>query len=269
MRRPAIPITFPDYPPYFWITAIIAALLIGMAKAGFGGGIGVISTPLMALTIPVIEAAALLLPLLIVIDLLTTRYYYRSYDRTSLWILLPGAILGISLGTIFFGVFKDNERALEVGIGVLSIIFLVYQASRTLIYGALEGHRPPKAAGVLLGITAGFTSTLAHAGGPPATIYLLPQKLARQLFVGTTVIFFMVVNLLKLIPYSYLGLLRVGNLTTILILIPIGYLGIRLGLYLNANFTDKWFNRFIYALLLLTSLQLISGQDLTSWLAAP
>lgn len=255
-------VSLPDYPTAFWISAVFAVVLVGISKAGFGGGAGVIATPLMALTIPVPEAAALLLPLLIVIDLLAIRHYHDTFDRPSIRLMIPSAVVGIVLGALFFGVFASKERVLEIGIGVLGLLFLAFQLLRTQILGAIEGKRPPAAAGIGLSVAAGFTSTLAHAGGPPAAIYLLPQRLPRQIFVGTTVVFFTIVNLVKLVPYGLLGLLRVGNLTTILILAPLGYVGVRLGIYLNRRFTDVWFNRLVYALLLLTSVQLLAGESL-------
>ena len=250
----------------FWISAALSVILVGIAKAGFGAGVGVIATPLMALTIPVPEAAALLLPLLIIVDLFSIRHYWGVYDGRSLKILLPGALAGIALGAAFFGYFADNDQILRIGIGVLSIAFVLFQLVRGMVLGAIEKSRPPAGVGVLLGGVSGFTSTLAHAGGPPAVMYLLPQQLPRNLFVGTTVFFFAAVNAIKLIPYGYLGLLRVGNLTTVLILAPLAYVGVRLGLYLNRNFTDTWFNRLIYTLLFLTGLQLILGKSLVELL---
>ena len=256
----------PEYPPYFWITAVAVVILVGVAKAGFGGGIGVIATPLLALTMPVADAAALLLPLLIIIDLIAVRHYYNKFDRSSIKLLLPSAVVGILLGALFFGVFSDNERVLRVGIGILALAFVAYQAARSLIKGALANRRPPKVVGVAMGSLAGFASTLAHAGGPPVSVYLLPQGLPRGIFVGTSVVFFTAVNLIKLVPYGALGLLRVGNVTTILVLAPLSYVGVRLGLFLNGRFSDLWFNRVIYILLFLTGIQLVSGQSLISLL---
>jgi len=257
----------PDYPQYFWITAAAAVILVGIAKAGFGGGIGVIATPLLALTLPVADAAALLLPLLIIVDLISVRHYYNIYDPKSMKILLPAAVLGILVGALFFTVFSHNEEILRVGIGVLALAFVAYQVGRSLLMGKLSKKRPPTAAGYALGSLAGFSSTLAHAGGPPVSIYLLPQELPRSIFVGTSVLFFTIVNLMKLIPYGMLGLLKVGNITTILILAPLCFVGVRLGLYLNKRFNDIWFNRFIYTLLFFTGLQLISGRSIISILA--
>lgn len=255
----SICVSLPDYPTLFWVTAVFAMILIGISKAGFGGGVGAIATPLMALTISVTDAAAILLPILIVADLFSLRHYWNVYDRKSLRLMLPGAVVGIALGAFFFGYFEHNERTLKLILGIVSLIFVAYQLVRKLILGALLQSKPPQWAGVVLGGAAGFTSTLAHAGGPPATIYLLPQQLPRHIFVGTSVIFFFLVNLVKLVPYSALGLLRVGNITTILILAPLTFLGVQLGVWLNKRFSDRYFTFVIYALLLLTGFELVSG----------
>jgi hypothetical protein len=251
----------------FWVTAALAIILIGVAKAGFGGGVGAVATPLMALTISVTDAAAILLPLLIVADIFSLRHYWGVYDRHSVRLMIPGAIVGIALGALFFGYFDDNERILRVGLGLISLAFVLFQVVRSVLLGALEKRRPPDYAGAGLGAMAGFTSTLAHAGGPPATMYLLPQQLPRRIFVGTNVIFFFTLNLVKLVPYGMLGLLRVGNLTTILLLSPLAYAGVRLGIYLNRHFTDRWFNRIVYTLLFVTGLELVTGRSLVSWVA--
>ncbi|MCB8942733.1 MAG: sulfite exporter TauE/SafE family protein [Ardenticatenaceae bacterium] len=251
--------SLPQYPDYFWVTAVIAILIVGLSKAGFGGGVGAISTPLLALTIPVPEAAALLLPLLILADLSSLPHYRHHVDRYSVRWLLPGALVGILLGSLFFGYFSHNEHVLKIGIGVISLLFVAYQVGRHWLTEALEGKRPLPSTGLGFGFVAGFTSTLAHVGAPPVTMYLLPQKLPRQIFVGTTLITFTVINLVKLIPYGILGLLRIGNLTTTLILAPVVFVGIRLGIYLNERFSDVWFNRVIYAMLLFTGIQLIFG----------
>ena len=253
----------PEHTPYFWVLAITAVLILGIAKAGFGGGIGFIATPLIALTISVADAAALLLPLLIIIDLMSIRHYRGVYDKPSLRLLLPSAIVGILLGALLFNGLRDNDDLLRRALGLLAVVFVIYQVGRGALLGALEEHKPGKGVGIFLGVLSGFGSTLAHAGGPPATMYLLPQKLPRQIFAGTAVWFFMVVNLIKLVPYSALGLLRMGNLVTILLLVPVGFIGVRLGIYLNRNFDELWFNRVIYLFLFLTGMQLLTGGALT------
>jgi uncharacterized protein len=259
-------VALPDYPLAFWYIATVAIIFVGISKAGFGGGVGAVATPLMALTISVADAAAILLPILIIADIFSLRHYHASYDKKSIALLLPGAVVGIILGAAFFGYFSSNERVLRMGLGILSLLFVAYQLARAVIQGALVKSRPPAFVGVILGAAAGFTSTLAHAGGPPATIYLLPQKLPRHIFVGTSVVLFALVNLIKLPPYYMLGLLRVGNITTVLLLAPLAYLGVQLGIYLNKRFSEVWFNRIVYTLLCVTGVELVSGRSVIQWL---
>jgi uncharacterized membrane protein YfcA len=252
-------LTLPNYPALFWPTAVFAILIIGISKAGLGGGLGAIATPLLALVIPVADAAALLLPILIIADLFSMRHYWGQVDGDSLQVLLPSGLVGVALGALFFNYFRDNEQLLKTGIGVIGLLFVLFQLSRALIMRSLESKRPLTPLGLLLGTAAGFTSTLAHVGGPPVAIYLLPQKLPRHLFVGTTVGFFMVINLAKLIPYALLGLLRVGNISTTLLLLPLTFVGVQLGAWLNGRLNENLFNIIVYTLLGLTSLELIFG----------
>lgn len=249
----------PGHSIAFWLCAVSAVTLVGIAKAGFGGGVGVVATPILALTLPVTDAAALLLPLLICCDLFSVIHYRTNFDRRSISLLLPGALIGIAAGSLAFGYFQGNERVLKIGIGALALSFVLYRVSRRVIEGALQRHTPSVFQGVLMGAISGFTSTLAHAGGPPIAIFLLPQKLPRGLFVGTTVIFFATINAVKLIPYQYLGLLKVGNLLTILLLSPLTFAGVKLGIYLNKRFNDLWFNRVVYTVLFITGWKLILG----------
>jgi uncharacterized membrane protein YfcA len=253
----------PSYPTAFWVAAVLAVLILGIAKAGFGGGIGFVATPLLALFIPVAEAAAILLPILIVIDFMSISHYRGIYDRPSLRLMLPAAALGIVAGALLFRAFNANDEALKRAMGAMALLFVAWQTGQALLLGALEGKRPSTAAGISLSALSGFTSTLAHAGGPPATMYLLPQRLPRAIFAGTAAWFFMAVNLLKLPPYAMLGLLRVGNLTLVALLLPVAYLGTRLGVLLNRHFDDVWFNRVMYLFLTLTGLELLSGGAVT------
>ncbi|MBV7330453.1 sulfite exporter TauE/SafE family protein [Chloroflexi bacterium TSY] len=244
------------------MTATLALILIGIGKAGFGGGVGLVAVPLMALTIPVADAVALMLPLLMIMDIFSIQHYYTLFNQRIIFTMIPGAVVGIMLGGLYFHQFSADERTMRMGIGILALAFVLFQASRALIFGRLTKSNPSPIIGVIMGGISGFTSTLAHAGGPPASIYILPQQLPRQGFVGTTVVFFFLVNWIKMIPYSYLGLFQVGDLLTILILCPICYLGVRLGIYLNGRVDEQWFNRIVYTLLFLTGLQLASGRNL-------
>ena len=251
---------FLGYPLIFWVTAVLAVILVGIAKSGFGGGAGVIATPLMALTIPVADAAAILLPLLLIIDMFSLWHYRNDWDRPTVSATLPGAIIGIVIGGLFFSAMADQERALKVAIGLIAIGFVVWQLGKNAVF-KLPQHGIPRWTGWPLGALAGFSSTLAHVGGPPFLIYLLPQGLPQKIFVGTSVVFFFVVNLAKLIPYALLGLLTIGNLKIVLVLAPLAYLGVVLGIWLNKRFSPVWFNRLVYILLILTAFQLLIGDS--------
>jgi hypothetical protein len=253
--------SLPDYPTAFWISAVAAVLLVGIAKAGFGGGGGVIATPLMSLTIPPAEAAALLLILLIIIDWVMLPHYRHHYDRPSLKFMFIGAVIGIVIGSLFFHFFASNERILKIMIGLLALLYIVTQTAGWPKPDALKNSPILRPLGIVMGAISGFTSTLVHAGGPPVSVYLLAQDLSKEVFVGTIAIFFLVVNLAKLIPYSLLGLFEAGDLVTILILSPLCFIGARLGIYLNGRTNPVIFNRIVYVLLFLTGAQLIIGQS--------
>ncbi len=260
---------WPDFPGIVWITAVIAVLLIGISKAGFGGGVGVIATPIMSLVMPVASAAALLLPILIGADLLTFRHYKNQINKETIRILLPGALLGIVLGGLFFNQFSQREALIKIGIGIIAIGFVVYQAVKLLYQKKLESYTPSDTTGYGLGIITGFTSTIAHVGGPPFSIYVLPQNLPRNIFVGTTAVFFLIVNVVKLIPYSLLGLIQTGNIILTVLLIPVAMLGVQLGIWMNKRVNQNVFNGVVYLLLLLTGIQLIMGRSLVDVVAGP
>ncbi len=253
-----------QYPVLFWFCAVPAVMLFGLSKAGFGSGIGILATPLLTLAIPVTQAVGLLLPLLIITDIFALIHYRTHFDRRSIMILLPSACLGIGAGFLLFDRFSGSQRAVQFFIGIIALLFVLFEISRSLIMGAMQKRRPTIVEGLIFGSTCGFTSTLAHAGGPPAVMYLLPQKLDKSLFVGTTVIFFAAVNLLKLPPYYFLGLLNAVDVKTVVVLAPLTYAGVRLGIFLNRRFSDLWFNRVVYAILLITGLQLVLGKNLLS-----
>lgn len=243
-------------------------MFVGIGKGGFGGGVVAITTPLMSLTISVAEAAAILLPLLFFADIFAVHAYRKTFDAANLKLLIPCSVVGIVLASLFFQSFNSNERILKFGIGLVAVGFVVFQMVRGLLLKRLESSKPSPIWGVLLGVTAGFTSTLAHVGAPPIMIYLLPQRLSKAVFVGTNALLFFTMNFLKLLAYALLGLLTTGNLTITLILIPVALLGTRLGVFLNRTVSETFFNRFIYLMLFLTGVQLIAGRSLVSFVGA-
>lgn len=242
--------------PWFYALAVPAMMIAGISKGGFGGGVVVLAVPLMSLTVPPQQAAAVMLPILMVMDLLALWVYRDSFDRGHLRILLPAAVIGVGAGWASFGLL--DAAVIRLVLGVIAVGFTLdywFQIRpRGKSGGAATG--PNRIWGGFWAAVSGFTSFMAHAGGPPLNVYLLPKGLEKRLFVGTVAVFFMVVNWMKLVPYALLGQLHAGNLTTSLILLPLAPAGIWLGVWLQSRVSDKVFYGVCYALLLVTGLKL-------------
>ncbi len=239
--------------PAFYLVAIPAVLLTGISKGGFGSAFGGISVPLMALAISPMQAAAILLPVLCFMDLVGFRVYYGKWDVANLKIMVPGALIGVAIGALTFG--SIEEAHIRVVIGGIAVIFTLNQ------WLSLASKPAPASRSVAKGTfwagVSGFTSFLAHAGGPPAQVYMLPQRLEKTTYVATVNLFFMIINMAKLIPYAWLGQFSVANLWTALLLAPLVPLGVKIGLWLQKQASPKWFYRVAQICLLLTGLQLI------------
>ncbi|MBE0614225.1 MAG: sulfite exporter TauE/SafE family protein [Burkholderiales bacterium] len=239
--------------PLFYAAAIPALLIFGISKGGFGTGLGIVAVPLIALTIPASRAAAIMLPILCVMDLAAMWAYRGQWSRENMKIMLPGGLAGIVLGALTFR--YVNEAGLKLMLGAISIGFLL---QRWLSQASLaETTRPTSGKGYFWSTVSGYTSTLAHAGGPPMSIYLLPQKMDKALLVGTTVVFFAIVNFVKLIPYTLLGLFDGSNLATSAGLAPVGLLGIFCGVWLRKIIPEGPFYRLCYAFLLVAGIKLL------------
>ena len=249
---------WPDFPLAFYPVAVVAILLTGISKGGFGAAGGV-AVPLMSIFIAPPEAAGIMLPILCAMDLFGLHAYRSRWSRAHLWVLLPGALVGIALGAAAFGTLSVN--AIRLVVGVIAVAFALnrwFALSERLAARLAAGSvgRGP-VAGAFWGTLSGFTSTLAHAGGPPFAIYLLPQKLDKTLFVGTSVVFFLVVNYVKLVPYYFLGQLNGGNLAAALAFAPLAPLGIGLGVWLHRRVPERAFYQVSYALLFATGTKLV------------
>lgn len=236
----------------FWLLAGLGVLLTGISKSGFAGGVGVISVPLMSLYIGPVQAAAIMLPLLILMDFFSVRAWWRSKRIDLLKIMVPGAVLGIFIGYLLFGYLDDD--ILRLLLGILSVGFS--------LWGLLNGSRSARGGSPVVGCIssalAGFTSFIAHAGGPPMNFYLIPMKLPRAEFLGTAVVFLAIVNLVKLVAYGALGQINTDNLLVGLVLAPVAWIGIRLGLVIHNKLDDQLFYRIILIMLLMVGVKLIT-----------
>jgi hypothetical protein len=211
-------------PLAFWLLAVAATVLVGMSKAGFGGAAGSLGVPLMALVVAPPFAAAVMLPILLALDAIGLVVFRGRSDAANLRIILPGAMIGIALGWLTFGQVDARWIRLLIGIEALAFAFDRFRAARST--ASIVWSAPKLASGVFWSALSGFTSFVSHAGGPPIMQYLMPQNMDKMRLVGTTVIFFSVVNFSKLGPYAQLGLLDLSNLGVSLLLapaIPLGY----------------------------------------------
>jgi uncharacterized membrane protein YfcA len=226
-------------------------LLMGLAKSGLGG-FGALATPLMALAIPVPQAAAIMLPLLFVMDVLGLQQLWRECDRPLLRLLLPAGLIGTVVGTVSFGLLSPKAVA-----GIVGALTLLFLAQRLLFPLRADAPPPSRRIGFVLGIAAGFTSFVAHAGSPPISAYVLPLKLAPIRFAATMAVFFAAVNLSKWIPYAWLGLIDVRNMMTSLALLPLAPIGVWLGIWLTRRIAASWFYRLAYIGMALTGVKLL------------
>ncbi len=238
--------------PFFYLCAIPAVLIFGLAKGGFGGGIAVVSVPLMTLAIPPVQAAAILLPILIVMDVVAMWSFRGQWSKPNLRFSLPGALLGVAIGAFTFRYL--SEDAIRMLIGVIAVAFCLNYWLKPSLDKKTE---PSLLHGSLWGTVAGFTSFGIHAGGPPLSIYLLPQKMDKTLLMGTFAIFFAVVNFVKLVPYTWLGQFDHTNLLTALVLTPLAPVGVRLGYFLLHKISEQLVYRLCYFFLFVVGIKLL------------
>ncbi len=244
--------------PRFYAFAIPAVIFLGLAKGGFSG-VSTAATPLLALYLPPLEAAALLLPLLICQDVISVSVYWRQWSVWNLKVLLPGAEAGVTLGWLLASHVSDD--AIRVLIGLTALVFL---ADAYLHAGRAQTNKSTVAGGLFWGTVSGFASFASQGGGPPFQVYTLPQHLPKMTFVGTTTIFFAAVNLMKVVPYMMLAQFSATNLATALVLLPIAVAANFAGIWLVRSVPTALFYRITYVLLFTLGCALLwqGGRDL-------
>ena len=239
--------------PTFLAVALGAVVLTGISKSGLGGGMGQLSVPLMAMFISPVAAAAIMLPILCTIDLFNLWGFRKDWHRANVFVMVPGAVLGIGIGTLTFKYVDDN--AIRILLGVMTLIFAFTYFLQRNPLNADSGRG--KALGMICGTLAGFTSFVAHAGGGPVKVFMLPQRLPVRVFVGTHAMFFLIVNQLKIWPYLWLGQFSTANLSTSLMLLPAVPVGVWLGWRLIKVIEPETFYKVCYALLFIAGAKLL------------
>lgn len=251
--------------PAALFSAALGVLFIGLSKAGFGGGLGMLTTPLCVLAFSAegrapAFAIGILLPLLCAGDAFSLYHYWGKWDRKNLKYLLPGVVAGVIVGVRLIGRFSARE--LNFAIGLLAVAFVLFQLVKEKIFRVQEAFAPNHLYGLPCGIGAGLTSTFAHGAGPVVSLFLIPQNMAKELYVGTTVLVFTWINWIKMPFFIAQGIITRETLVTGLWFLPLIPLGVWLGVRLNRKFSEKSFLRGVYFLTFLTGLQLIFNFNL-------
>jgi uncharacterized membrane protein YfcA len=247
--------------------AIVAVLFIGISKAGFGGGLGLLTTPLAVLTFGSKDAIGIILPLLCAGDAFSLWNYWRKWDARNLKFVLPGVVVGIVIGVQLIGRFSARE--LNVAIGCIAVGFVLFQLVKEKIFRAEGAFAPNHGVGIPIGLATGITSTFAHGAGPVMSMFLIPQRLPKEVFVATNVLIFFFVNWLKM-PFFCIDRTQVNlpvfapnalitrdTLLTSLVFFPLVPLGVWLGVWMNRRISERAFMRVVFAFLFVTGLELI------------
>ncbi|MFA5632319.1 MAG: sulfite exporter TauE/SafE family protein [Porticoccaceae bacterium] len=244
--------------PLFYLCAIPAILLFAMAKGGLGAGLGLLSVPLMSLVVPPAQAVAIIVPLLVVMDASAAWNFRGKWNAEQVKIMLPGALFGVLVGTFTFQYLSDD--AMKILIAVIALSFSGNHYIKRYLSKADGGERPPAPTSVMRGrfwgAISGFTSFGIHAGGAPASVYLLPLKMEKTMLMATFALFLGAVNIAKVIAYTWLGELQ-SNLITSLALLPLAPIGVRLGYFLLHRISEKVIYQISYLSLVVLGTKLL------------
>lgn len=249
------------YDPWFYAAAIPAVFFVGLSKGGLGG-LGQLGVPFLALSVPPVQGAAIMLPILIVMDIVALWSWRGVRDAVTLKIMLPGAMLGIFIGYLTAKLVSDD--AVKLLVGLIGIWFVArHYMNKRLKQSEARQHNG--AAGSFWGTVAGFTSFVAHAGGAPYQIYTLPLKPDPKIFAGTATVFFAIVNAVKLIPYFALGQFDSANLSASAVLMPLALAATIAGVWIVKRISAELFYPFMNAMLGLVSLKLVWDGAMGIW----
>lgn len=239
--------------PFFYLFAIPAVILVGIGKGGFSG-VGLLSVPLMALAVPPIQAASIMLPILMAQDVVGVWAFRRDFSARDLKYLFPAGLGGLALGYLFV---RDVPNAvILIIVGLIATVFVIHQTTRRGP-AALEPRKAALGPATIWGAATGFTSFIANAGGPPFQVYMMPRRHSPRVFAGTSTIFFAVLNYIKFPAYVHLGQMTGENLTTSLVLLPLAIASISAGVWLVRRVPAESFYRIVYGLTFVVGLKLI------------
>jgi uncharacterized membrane protein YfcA len=238
----------------FYLVAAVAVILVGLAKGGFAG-LGAAAMPLLALVMDPVAGAGMLLPILMVQDVVSVWAFRSSYDKRTLILTLPGAAIGIFVAWLLASVI--HEDAVRGFVGVISLVFGTYRLLPLIGVQLKLAGPAPEWIGTVMGGVSGFTSQIAHAGGPPFQIWALSRNFPHLVFVGTSSIFFAIINWMKVPAYAALGQFNRDNMTLTAVFMPLAILSTIAGVKLVKRVSPAQFNIIIQLLMVVIGAELI------------
>jgi uncharacterized membrane protein YfcA len=245
-----------DNSTVFLLMLAAVAFLISLSKGGLGGMAGTLSTPLMALVMPVNKVLGLLLPIMLLADVFSIAFHWRRWNGRLVWLLIPGAVIGVTIGTYFIA--NVSTHVLKIGLAIIALLFVTYKILEKRILGSVK-YQERNWHGWLAGTTAGFTSAMAHSGVPPISIYLMLQDVSPRVFIATSVLFYAILNWIKVPFYYFTGMFDFQQLWQIAWVFPIVPFGVWIGRWLVTKVSKNIFDNIILVLLVITALLLIFG----------
>lgn len=235
--------------------AVPAVVFAGISKGGFGSGAAFAAASILALVLPPGEALGIMLPLLMLIDVASLKPYWNKWSWPDSKLLILGGVPGVMLGVALWQV--ANDDVIRFLIGAISLGFVIWQVSVARGWLKLSAVSLGAPAGIVTGVIAGFTSFISHAGGPPAAVYLLSRGLDKTTYQATTVLVFWILNVVKFVPYAFLGIFTLETLVADLVLVPAALLGTWIGVHAHRMISQRAFFALTYVLLSATGVKLI------------
>ena len=241
--------------PWFFAIAGPAVLSAGISKGGFGSGVAFASASVLALVVDPGLALGVMLPLLMLIDVASLKPYWGRWHLREALLIIAGALPGVALGAALYRVASPD--LLRLLIGLVSVGFVAWQISVKRGWLRIGARQMPDGAGLIVGITVGFTSFVSHAGGPPAAVFLLSRGLSKTGYQATSILIFWAVNIAKFIPYALLGMFTLETAQANLVLAPFALIGAWLGVRAHQIVSERAFFALTYVLLTVTGIKLI------------
>lgn len=240
--------------PNFYLAAIPAVLLVGLSKGGFGGPMALVGVPIMALVISPVQAAAIMLPILIVSDIIALWGWRGQASWPTLKRLMPGGIIGVGIGWMLAS--QVTPDFVKLMVGLIALIFVLRMITQKLTgQTKLAGENALSA--TFWGGLAGFTSFVAHAGAPPYQVYALRLGHSPAVYAATNTVFFASTNVLKLAPYFMLGQFDASNLSTSAVLAPLAIGATMVGIWLTKKISPKIFYPMMYVIVAIIGAKLV------------